>query len=139
MNIRIPLAKPELTETDRTAVMDVLRTPYLSSGPKVAEFERAICDYTGAAHGVAVNSGTSALQLAIRALGIERGAEVVLPSYTFSALLNVILLEGLRPRFVQLLCGVDAEGDNTGNPVDPCRAHIRSSGGRNEDYGESAP
>jgi len=100
MNIRIPLAKPELTETDRTAVMDVLRTPYLSSGPKVAEFERAICDYTGAAHGVAVNSGTSALQLAIRALGIERGAEVVLPSYTFSALLNVILLEGLRPRFL---------------------------------------
>jgi perosamine synthetase len=102
MNLRIPLAKPELTEADREAVMSVLRTPYLSSGPKVAEFERAICDYTGAAHAVAVNSGTSALQLAIRALGIERGAEVVVPSYTFSALLNVILLEGLRPRFVDI-------------------------------------
>jgi perosamine synthetase len=99
MSVRIPLAKPELTEADRKAVMNVLRTPYLSSGPKVDEFERAICDYTGAAHGVAVNSGTSALQLAIRALGIERGAGVVVPSYTFSALLNVILLEGLRPRF----------------------------------------
>jgi len=102
MNLRIPLAKPELTEVDRKAVMDVLKTPYLSSGPKVAEFERAMCDYTGAAHAVAVNSGTSALQLAIRALGIERGAEVVVPSYTFSALLNAILLEGLRPRFVDL-------------------------------------
>src|SRR5262249_10353154 len=100
MSVRIPLAKPELTEADREAVMNVLRTPYLSCGPKVAEFERAICHYAGSAHGVAVNSGTSALQLAIRALGIERGAEVVVPSYTFSALLNVILLEGLRPRFV---------------------------------------
>lgn len=102
MTVRIPLAKPEITDADRDAVMEVLRTPYLSSGPKVAEFERAICDYTRAKHAVAVNSGTSALQLAIRALGIERGAEVILPSFTFSAVLNVILLEGLRPKFVDI-------------------------------------
>jgi dTDP-4-amino-4,6-dideoxygalactose transaminase len=102
MTVRIPLAKPEITDADREAVMEVLRTPYLSSGPKVEEFERAVCDYTRAKHAVAVNSGTSALQLAIRALGIERGAEVLLPSFTFSAVLNVILLEGLRPRFVDI-------------------------------------
>ena len=102
MKLRIPLAKPEITDEDREALMDVLRTPYLSTGPKVAEFERAICDYTGAAHAAAVNSGTSALQLAIRALGIEPGAEVILPSFTFSAVLNVILLEGLLPRFVDI-------------------------------------
>jgi perosamine synthetase len=102
MTIRIPLAKPEITNADREAVMSVLRTPYLSMGPKVEEFERAICDYTGSAHAVAVNSGTSALQLAIRALEIERGAEVILPSFTFSAVLNVVLLEGLRPRFVDI-------------------------------------
>ena len=102
MTVRIPLAKPEITDADRAAVMEVLRTPYLSSGPKVGEFERAICDYTGAKYAVAVNSGTSALQIAIRALGIEPGSEVILPSFTFSAVLNVILLEGLRPKFVDI-------------------------------------
>ena len=102
MTLRIPLAKPEITDSDREAAMEVLRTPYLSTGPKIAEFERAICDYTGARHAVAVNSGTSALQLAIRALGIEPGSEVILPSFTFSAVLNVVLLEGLRPKFVDI-------------------------------------
>jgi perosamine synthetase len=102
MTVRIPLAKPEVTDADCDAVMEVLRTPYLSTGPKVEEFERAICNYTGANHAVAVNSGTSALQIAIRALGIQRGSEVVLPLFTFSAVLNVILLEGLRPKFVDI-------------------------------------
>ena len=102
MSLRIPLAKPEITDSDREAVMEVLRTPYLSMGPKVAEFEQAICDYTGSKYAVAVNSGTSALQIAVRALGLEPGAEVILPSFTFSALLNVILREGLQPRFVDI-------------------------------------
>ena len=102
MTIRIPLARPEITVADCDAVMKVLRTPYLSMGPKLREFEQAMCDYTGNRYAVSVNSGTSALQLAVRALGIERGAEVVLPSFTFSALLNVILQEGLRPRFVDI-------------------------------------
>lgn len=102
MKIRIPLARPEITDADRDAVMQVLRTPHLSMGPKVSEFEQAICDYTGSRFAVAVNSGTSALHLAIRTLHIERGAEVVLPSFTFSALLNVVLLEGLRPKFVDI-------------------------------------
>jgi len=102
MRVRIPLAKPEITEADRDAVLDVLRTPYLSMGPKLAEFEQAICDYVGCKYAVAVNSGTSALQIAIRVLGLEHGAEVVLPSFTFSALLNVILQEGLQAKFVDI-------------------------------------
>lgn len=102
MKVRIPLAKPEITEADRDAVLNVLRTPYLSMGPKLAEFEQAICDYTGCKYAVAVNSGTSALHIAVRALGLERGAEVILPSFTFSALLNVILQEGLQAKFVDI-------------------------------------
>lgn len=102
MTIRIPLARPEVTEADREAVMQVLRTPHLSMGPKLKEFEQAICDYTGSKYAVAVNSGTSALHLAVRALNIERDAEVILPSFGFAALLNVVLQEGLRPRFVDL-------------------------------------
>ncbi len=102
MSPRIPLAKPEITDEDRQAVLDVLHTSHLSMGPKVQEFEQAVCDYTGAGHAVAVNSGTSALHIAVRALGLEAGAEVILPSFTFSALLNVILQEGLRPKFVDI-------------------------------------
>jgi perosamine synthetase len=102
MSLRIPLAKPEITDADRDAVMGVLRTPYLSMGPKVGEFEQAICDYTGSKYAVAVNSGTSAQHIAVRTLGLKPGAEVILPAFTFSALLNVILQEGLRPRFVDI-------------------------------------
>ncbi len=102
MNVRIPLAKPEITDSDREAVLAVLRTPHLSMGPKLGEFEQAFCDYTGSKYVVAVNSGTSALHLAVRALGVEPGAEVILPSFTFSALLNVILQEGLKPKFVDI-------------------------------------
>ncbi len=109
MKMRIPLAKPEITDSDREAVLEVLRTPHLSSGPKVQEFEQAICEYTGSQYAVALNSGTSALQIAVRSLGLDAGAEVILPSFTFSALLNVILQEGLRPKFVD----IDPESYNT--------------------------
>jgi perosamine synthetase len=102
MTVRIPLAKPEITDADRESVMNVLRTPQLSMGPKLRAFEEAICEYTGSKYAVAINSGTSALHLAVRALKLERGAEVILPSFTFSALLNVILQEGLRPKFVDI-------------------------------------
>ena len=102
MNVRIPLARPEITDADREAVMEVLRTPHLSMGPKLQEFEQAICDYTGSKHAVAVNSGTSALQIAMRAVGLEPGAEVILPSFAFSAVLNVVLQEGLQPVFVDI-------------------------------------
>jgi perosamine synthetase len=102
MTVRIPLAKPEITDADRQTVLDVLRTPHLSMGPKLLEFEGAICEYTQSKFAVAVNSGTSALQLAVRALSLEQDAEVILPSFTFSALLNVILQEGLRPKFVDI-------------------------------------
>ena len=102
MTLRIPLAKPEITDSDSEAVLAVLRTPHLSMGPKLGEFEQAFCDYTGSKYAVAVNSGTSALHMAVRALGLEPGAEVILPSFTFSALLNVILQEGLKPKFVDI-------------------------------------
>lgn len=102
MKIRIPLAKPEINDLDREAVLDVLRTPHLSMGPKLAEFEQAICDYTGCKYAVAANSGTSALHIAVRSLGLQHGDEVILPSFTFSALLNVILQEGLQPKFVDI-------------------------------------
>jgi perosamine synthetase len=102
MNLRIPLARPEVTDRDRDAVLDVLRTPELSMGPRLGEFEEAICAYLGSSFAVAVNSGTSALHLALRVLNLQPPAEVILPSFAFVAPLNVLLQEGLRPVFVEI-------------------------------------
>jgi perosamine synthetase len=99
---RIPLARPEITDADRDAVLQVLRTPDLSFGPKLAEFEYAIAAYLQVEHAVAVNSGTSALHLALRILNLPPEAEVILPSFAFAAPLNVLLQENLHPVFVDV-------------------------------------
>ncbi|MGH9512028.1 MAG: DegT/DnrJ/EryC1/StrS family aminotransferase [Terriglobales bacterium] len=102
MTLRIPLAKPEITEADRDAVLGVLRTPYLSIGPKLLEFEHCVSAYMRSPFAVAVNSGTSAIHLALRILNIPEGSEIILPSFTFISLLNVILQERLQPVFVDI-------------------------------------
>ena len=98
----IPLARPEITDADREAVLDVLRTPDLSFGPKLVEFENAVASYLHVDYAVAVNSGTSALHLALRLLDLPAGSEVILPSFAFAAPLNVLLQEKLTPVFVDI-------------------------------------
>jgi len=98
----IPLAKPEIIDADRDAVLAVLRTSALSMGPKLMEFERAMAAYLGGVSAVVVNSGTSALHLALKVLNVPRGSQVVLPSFTFSAVLNVLLQEQLSPVFAEI-------------------------------------
>ncbi len=102
MSLRIPLAKPEVTDADREAVLQVMRSPFLSMGPKLEEFENAISAYVGTRFAVAVNSGTSALHLALKTLDLQPSAEVILPSFAFVAPLNVLLQEELRPVFVDI-------------------------------------
>jgi perosamine synthetase len=100
--MRIPLAKPEITDADRDAVLQVLRSPDLSMGPQLEAFEQAISLYVGSPFAVAMNSGTSALQLALQTLDLQAGAEVILPSFAFVAALNVLLQENLTPVFVDI-------------------------------------
>ena len=99
---RIPLARPEITEEDVEAVVSVLKTSRLSLGPKATEFERALADYAGVKHAVAVNSGTSALHLIVRSLGIGPGDEVITTPFSFIASTNCILFERARPVFVDI-------------------------------------
>jgi perosamine synthetase len=73
--MEIPLARPDITDAEIEAVVEVLKTSHLALGPKLKEFENAIADYAGVRYAVAVNSGTSALHLIIRALGIGEGDE----------------------------------------------------------------
>jgi len=100
--MRIPLSSPDITESEIQAVGRVLRTPRLSLGPKLEEFEEAVAAYTGAEHAVAVNSGTSGLHLCIRALRIGPGDEVILPSLTFVAAANAVCYERAVPVFVDV-------------------------------------
>jgi perosamine synthetase len=100
--MRIPLSAPDITEADIEAVVSVLRTPRLSIGPRMVEFEQSIAEFVGVPHAVAVSSGTAALHLCLRVLGIGEGDEVILPSFTFIADGNVILYERAKPVFVDI-------------------------------------
>jgi perosamine synthetase len=99
---QIPLARPDICDEDIQAVVAVLQTPNLSLGPKLPEFEGAFADWMGLARGVAVNSGTSALHLLVRALGLGTGDEMVTTPFTFVASANCALFEGARPVFVDI-------------------------------------
>jgi perosamine synthetase len=100
--MKIPLSAPDVNEEDIRAVSEVLRTPRLSLGPKLEEFERSITAYVGASHAIAVNSGTSGLHLCIRALGIGEGDEVIVPSFAFIAVANAVRYERATPIFVDI-------------------------------------
>jgi perosamine synthetase len=100
--IKIPLALPDITDLERRYVMEVLATPHLSLGPRLVEFEKKLAAYAGVKHAVAVNSGTSALHLVIRALGIGEGDEVVTTPFSFISSSNCILFERARPVFVDI-------------------------------------
>ncbi len=80
----------------------MLRTPQLSLGPKLVEFEQAFARYIGVPHGVALSSGTAGLHLGLQALGIGEGDEVIVPSFTFIAAANAILYVGAAPVFADI-------------------------------------
>ena len=98
----IPLAQPDLTEKEIEAVSSVLRTSTLALGPRGKAFERALADRTGARFAVAANSGTSALHLVVRALGIGPGDEVITTPFSFVASANCILFEKAKPVFADV-------------------------------------
>ena len=100
--MKINLSRPDIDEIDIKAVCDVLRTPNLALGPKMAEFEKKIAAYVGRKYAVSINSGTSALFLCMQAIGIGPGDEVITTPFTFIASTNCILMVGARPVFVDI-------------------------------------
>ncbi len=98
----IPLSQPDLTEAEIAAVLEVLHSPRLALGPRVTAFEEALAAHTGCRFGVAVNSGTSALHLIVRALGIGEGDEVITTPFSFVASANCVLYERAVPVFVDI-------------------------------------
>ena len=100
--MKIPLSKPDIREHEIEKVVEVLRSNRLSLGPKLGEFEERFAAYTGTRYAIAVNSGTSALHLCIRALGIGPQDEVITTPFSFVASTNCILYEGACPIFIDI-------------------------------------
>jgi perosamine synthetase len=98
----VRLAWPDVGPEEAAAVAEVLATGQLTMGPKVTEFEGLLAAACEVEHAVAVSSGTAALHLAVLALGLEPGDEVIVPAYTFPATANVVALAGLKAVLVDV-------------------------------------
>jgi dTDP-4-amino-4,6-dideoxygalactose transaminase len=98
----LPMSSSELDEADIQGVVEVLRSGRLALGPKAEELERNLAAYVGTKHAIAVSSGTAALHLIVKALGLGPGDEVLVPSFTFAASVNAVLYEGCVPVFVDI-------------------------------------
>lgn len=104
----IPYGRQTIEAEDEQAVLEVLRSPFLTQGPKVAEFEQALCSYTGARYCLGVASGTAALHLAVAALELPEGSEGITTPNTFTASANSMVYCGIRPVFAD----IDADSYN---------------------------
>ena len=101
----VPFARAEIVPEAQQAVLDVLRSGWITMGPETAAFERELASYLGARHVVAVSSGTAALEIALRALHLPVGATVLTPSLTFCGAVAAIVQAGLRPILVDVDAG----------------------------------
>ena len=118
MSDRIPVMIPWLGEEEAQAAADAVRSGWVAQGPRVAEFERAFAERVGAEHGIAVSSCTAALHLALIALGLGPGDEVVVPSLSFIATANSVRYLGAQPVFADVEL---ATGNLTPATVDAVR------------------
>ena len=98
----LPYGRQIIDDDDITAVVEALRSDWLTTGPAVELFEADVCAFTGAKHGIAVCNGTAALHAAIYALGIGPGDEVIVPPMTFAATANCVLYQGGIPVFADV-------------------------------------
>ncbi|MCI9426200.1 MAG: UDP-4-amino-4,6-dideoxy-N-acetyl-beta-L-altrosamine transaminase [Eubacterium sp.] len=102
MKMYIPYGKQFIDEEDIAAVVETLKSDCITTGPRIAEFEQAVCEYTGAKYAVAVSSGTAALHIACLAAGIGKDDEAVTSPMTFAASANCVLYCGGRPVFADI-------------------------------------
>ena len=100
--MRIPLSSPDITDAEIAAVTAVLRTPQLCMGPELALFEKALAEFHGVPHALAVSSGTAGLHMCLLTLGIGEGDEVIVPSFAFIAVANAVVQVGARPVFADV-------------------------------------
>jgi dTDP-4-amino-4,6-dideoxygalactose transaminase len=118
--LSVPFFRPEVGEDEIREVVDVLRSGWLTSGPRTKTFEQRFAEAVSAAHAVAVNSCTAALHLAVDALGLEQGDAVLVPAMTFAATAEVVRYKGALPILV------DCDPDTLHLDLDDAQAKIRA-------------
>jgi dTDP-4-amino-4,6-dideoxygalactose transaminase len=96
----IPYNRPSIDEAEIEAVVETLRSGWITTGPRTAEFERRFAAYTDSAHAIGLSSATAALHLALLAAGVGPGDEVIVPVFTFAACAHVVVHLGATPVFV---------------------------------------
>ena len=102
MKIKIPIAKPLLGAEEFEAVKRVMESGILAHGPEVEAFEKEFAEYIGVKHAVAVANGTAALDIALKAIGVGPGDEVITTPFTFIATSNAVLFQGAKPVFADI-------------------------------------
>src|ERR1700730_5033505 len=98
----LPFARPDLDKTELDEIREALANGWVTTGPKTKQFELEFAAYVGARHAIAVNSCTAALHLALEAIGLQSGEEVVTTTYTFAATAEVIRYFGAKPVLVDI-------------------------------------
>ena len=98
----IPYGHQWIDAEDIEEVVNVLKSDWITTGPKIEEFENSLCSYIGTKYAVAVNSGTSALDIAVQTLNLPAGAEVITTPFTFVGTSNAILYNNLKPVFADI-------------------------------------
>ena len=101
-HIKVPFVLPEITNEDKKAIMSTLNQNLLTDGPKLRIFEKEFAKFTGAKYAIGVSNATAALHLSLKAIGIKKGDEVIVPDLTFVASANAILVSGATPVIVDI-------------------------------------
>ncbi|KZL89431.1 DegT/DnrJ/EryC1/StrS family aminotransferase [Clostridium magnum] len=102
MNKKIPFSPPDITQAEIDAVVEVLKSGWITSGPKTAEFEIKLAEYLETSKAVALNSATAGLELVLKVFDIKEGDEVITTPYTYTATASICLHRGIKPTFVDV-------------------------------------
>jgi dTDP-4-amino-4,6-dideoxygalactose transaminase len=98
----LPLSKPSIGEKEIEEVVSCLKSGWITTGPLCKAFEEKFCELTGASHAISISSGTAGMHLILEALGIKGGDEIITPSMTFASTINMAMLCGAKPIFVDI-------------------------------------
>ncbi|NSJ91183.1 dTDP-4-amino-4,6-dideoxygalactose transaminase [Clostridium cochlearium] len=102
MSKKIPFSPPDITREEIDEVVKILESGWITSGPKVAEFESAMANYCNTNHALAVASATSGMELILKVFDIKKGDEIITTPYTYTSTSNIILHRGIKPTFVDV-------------------------------------